>query len=59
MGEYAQYNGNEIKIGTWGNMYYLRFDQVGKVHPLPNNLDPRAKDILEVIRFRFPFSGRG
>ena len=55
MGEYAQYNGNEIKIGTWGNMYYLRFDQVGKVYPLPNNLDPRAKDILEVIRFRFPF----
>lgn len=27
MGEFAKYNGNEIKIGICENMYYLRADQ--------------------------------
>jgi hypothetical protein len=53
MGEYAQYNGQEIKIGTCESMYYLRADQAHLVTPLPGNVDPvRDRD---GIRFRFPF----
>src|SRR5260221_7419635 len=53
MGEYARYNGQEVKIGTCENMYYLRADQARKVTPLPNSVDP-VKDAAS-IRFRFPF----
>lgn len=53
MGEYAKYNGQEIKIGTCENMYYLRADQAEQVHPLPGNVDP-IRDRHE-IRFRFPW----
>ena len=53
MGEYAQYNGEEIKIGTCEDMLYLRADQAHLVKPLPGNVDPvRDRD---GIRFRFPF----
>lgn len=53
MGEYATFNGEEVKIGTCENMYYLRFDQRNRVTPLPGNVDP-VRD-AESLRFRFPF----
>lgn len=49
MGEYAQYRGESIKIGTCENMYYLRADQ----RHLVSDYDFAA--CLEEIRFRFPF----
>jgi hypothetical protein len=53
MGEYAIYDGSEIKIGTLEDMYYLRADQAHLVTALPGNVDPvRHRD---QIRFRFPF----
>lgn len=54
MGEYAKYGGEEIKIGTCENMYYLRADQACMVQALPGNVDP-VKDAGEGIRFRFPW----
>lgn len=53
MGEYARYNGGQIKIGTCEDMYYLRADQRHRVGALSGNVDP-VKDAKE-IRFRFPF----
>ena len=53
MGEYALYQGEEVKIGTCEDMLYLRADQAHLVTPLPGNVDPvRDRDAL---RFRFPF----
>jgi hypothetical protein len=53
MGEYAKYQGAEIKIGTCESMYYLRADQAHLVEPLHGNVDP-IND-AEHLRFRFPF----
>lgn len=53
MGEYAKYNGQEVKIGTCEDMYYLRYDQRYKVDALRGNVDP-VKD-AEGLRFRFPW----
>ena len=47
MGEYAQYNGSDIKLGTCENMYYLRADQ--------RHLVSGYRFALDVDRFRFPF----
>jgi hypothetical protein len=55
MGEYAKYNGEQIKIGTCENMYYLRYDQRNLVDPIPHSLDPSDESIIGEIRFRFPF----
>lgn len=55
MGEYASYNGQEIKIGTCEQMYCLRADQVHLVLPLSGNVNPRNRQQAESIRFRFPF----
>jgi hypothetical protein len=53
VGEYAEYQGERIKIGTCEDMYYLRADQAHLVRALPGNVDPvRDRD---GIRFRFPF----
>ena len=52
MGEYAKYNGEEIKIGTCESMYYLRYEDRGRVDPLPHSLDPSKATGL---RFRLPF----
>ena len=50
MGEYASYKGNEIKIGTCENLYYLRADQVRRLD------DPTVVTAyLDAYRFRFPF----
>jgi len=54
MGEYAKHKGEEIKIGTCENMYYLRFDQRHKVKALPGNVDPNGEDAY-ALRFRFPW----
>ena len=54
MGEYAMYRGEQVKIGTCEQMYYLRADQAHLVTPIvPGNVDP-VKD-REHLRFRFPF----
>lgn len=53
MGEFAKYNGTEIKIGTCENMYYLRADQARLVDWIPGNVDPIKN--AHHIRFRFPF----
>lgn len=55
MGEYAKYNGKEVKIGTCEQMYYLRADQVSLIQPLNGSVNPRSKAQAEQIRFRFPF----
>ena len=52
MGEYAEYNGEQIKIGTCEDMYYLRADQRFKV----TNSDVNMRgDEVHHIRFRFPW----
>jgi hypothetical protein len=53
MGEYAMYHGEEVKIGTCEEMYYLRADQAHLVRTLSGNVDP-MRDRL-ALRFRFPF----
>lgn len=55
MGEYATYNRKKIKIGTCEQMYYLRADQVHKIHPLRNSVNPQSAEQAGMIRFRFPF----
>lgn len=53
MGEMARFKGEEVKIGTCEDMYYLRADQRELVKALPHNVDP-VND-ADVLRFRFPF----
>jgi hypothetical protein len=55
MGEHAKYHGEEIKIGTCEDMYYLRFDQRNKVTPLRGNVDPGSESDVHALRFRFPW----
>lgn len=52
MGEYARYKGDEVKIGTCEDMYYLRADQ----RDLVDGPDADTmRESLGVVRFRFPF----
>lgn len=55
MGEYAtrKSDGENVKIGTCENMYYLRADQAEMVAPESGNVDPIRN--ADGIRFRFPF----
>lgn len=53
MGEYARFQGEQIKIGTCEDMNYLRFDQRELVEPLSGSVNPVAD--AEEIRFRFPW----
>jgi hypothetical protein len=53
MGEHALYRGEQIKIGTCEDLYYLRAEQAAAVSALPNSLDPVAN--RDLVRFRFPF----
>ena len=55
MGEYAKFNGQEIKIGTCEDMYYLRFQQRHEVQTLRGNVDLKDSEVLQALRFRFPF----
>jgi len=52
MGEYATYNGVSIKIGTCESMYYLRYEDRGKVNPQRGSLNPATTDGLF---WRLPF----
>jgi len=52
MGEYAKFNGGEIKIGTCECMYYLRYDDRGRVDPVSGNVNPQTTSGLF---FRLPF----
>lgn len=54
MGEYADYGGESIKIGTCEDMYYLRFDQRHQVAAQSGSVDPYGKERFE-LRFRFPW----
>lgn len=51
MGEYAKHLGQQVKIGTCSDMYYLRADQRHQVSPEPNSVDPT----MPGLRFRFPW----
>lgn len=53
MGEYAIYQGREVKIGTCENLYHLRWEQAHLVTPAAHSLDPIAE--RAVVRFRFPW----
>ena len=55
MGEYATYKGQQIKMGTCEDMYYLRATQARQVEPEQGSLDPTRPDVQQVIRFRFPW----
>lgn len=52
MGEYAQFNGDKIKIGTCEQMFYLRWEDRYRVKPLSGSLNP-AKE--QGLFFRLPF----
>ena len=54
MGEYARRksDGERVKIGTCEEMFYLRWDDVGKVSQVPNSLDPAT---TAGLFFRLPF----
>jgi len=43
MGEYANFNDEQIKIGTCESMYYLRYEDRKKVFPLEGNVNPRTQ----------------
>lgn len=49
MGEYATYRGENIKIGTCEDMYYLRADQRDQIQGYD------FASCLDELRFRFPF----
>jgi hypothetical protein len=53
MGEYAIYKGEQIKMGTCEDMYYLRYDQRHQVTPERGSVNP-VTDAGE-LRFRFPW----
>lgn len=55
MGEYVKYNGQEVKIGTCEDMYYLRADQVHLVQHTEGNVHPVKDGEAGAIRFRFPW----
>lgn len=52
MGEYAEYNGEMVKIGTCESMYYLRHEDREKVNPVEGSLDPRT---CHNLFWRLPF----
>lgn len=54
MGEYANYRGESVKIGTCEDMLYLRADQRHLVTAEHGSVDP-VRDAERGIRFRFPF----
>jgi len=40
MGEFAQHDGERVKIGTCESLYYLRWQDRHAVEPLPGNVHP-------------------
>lgn len=55
MGEYATFKGEQIKIGTCEDMYYLRADQARLVSVNRSHGDTDVIGCADAIRFRFPF----
>jgi hypothetical protein len=60
MGEYINYNGKEIKLGTCESLYYTRLSQLKDLrllmNKLPGNLDvSEYLDAKNAFRYRFPF----
>ncbi len=56
MSEMAEYCGEQIKIGTCCDMYYLRLDQRFQVAKVDGSVNPTGPFMSE-LRFRFPFPG--
>lgn len=54
MGEYAIYDGHEVKIGTCESMIYLRADQAGLVQKAPNSVDLARYGDKVLYRFSWP-----
>lgn len=52
MGEYAKFNGQEVKIGTCETMYYLRYEDRTRVQAIPHSLDPVK---CQNLFWRLPF----
>lgn len=52
MGEYARFNGSDIKIGTCESMYYLRYEDRNRVQALSHSLNPATSKNLF---WRLPF----
>lgn len=57
MGEYAtlRRNGENIKIGTCEDMYYLRHNQRNQVTAELGSVDPNNPATASELRFRFPW----
>ncbi len=55
MGEYASYQGEDVKIGTCEDMYYLRFEQRRLVNFITGNVDVKDYQTVLGLRFRFPW----
>ena len=52
MGEYAKFSGKEVKIGTCGALYYLRWNQRHLVEPLSGNVNPITQ--VDKVWYRLP-----
>ena len=52
MGEYTKINGEQVKLGTCENLYYMRFEQLKQL-----DAEARAEygDESQGYRYRFPF----
>jgi hypothetical protein len=53
MGEFAEYKGSRIQIGTCEDLFYLRADQWDHVTPISGRDD--VTQYLKAVRFRFPW----
>jgi hypothetical protein len=60
MGEYVNFRGHHVKLGTCEDLYYARYEQIKEALPfcskLEGNMEPR--EYLEPkngFRYRFPF----
>jgi len=51
----GEYTRNGDKMGTCEDMYYLRFQDRGRVTPESGSLDPANPKIVPVLRWRFPW----
>jgi hypothetical protein len=55
MGEYGLFQGEQVKLGTCEDMYYLRAQQARFITKIPHSLDPNDPSTQKEIRFRFPW----